>query len=121
MSTARRRTALVGAACALASTAGLVASAAPAAAAPSSLLVTGYANPNFSGGQFGTTGPAVASISGTLNDSFSSVGNNSAYGICFYEHANYGGLKFRIGPGEWWATVPSWIDDKISSYAPCNG
>ncbi|GLX23526.1 MULTISPECIES: peptidase inhibitor family I36 protein [Streptomyces] len=54
-----------------------------------------------------------------MQDSASSVVNNTGSRICFYEHNNYGGLEFRIGPGEQWASVPSWINDKISSFKYC--
>ncbi|MFG2919501.1 peptidase inhibitor family I36 protein [Kitasatospora sp. NPDC048298] len=52
-------------------------------------------------------------------DDASSVVNNTGSSICFYEHNNYGGLEFRIGPHEQWASVPSWINDKISSFKFC--
>ncbi|MFD0378099.1 peptidase inhibitor family I36 protein [Streptomyces sp. NPDC127112] len=54
-----------------------------------------------------------------MQDSASSVVNNTGSGICFYEHNNYGGLEFRIGPREQWASVPGWINDKISSFKYC--
>ncbi|KJY23765.1 hypothetical protein VR44_37345 [Streptomyces katrae] len=54
-----------------------------------------------------------------MQDSASSVVNNTSSGICFYEHNNYGGLEFRIGPREQWASVPGWINDKISSFKYC--
>ncbi|MFE6835083.1 hypothetical protein ACFVFI_09645 [Streptomyces sp. NPDC057705] len=31
-----------------------------------------------------------------------------------------GRLEFRIGPGEWWATIPSRIDDKSPPAAPAD-
>ncbi|MFG2910405.1 peptidase inhibitor family I36 protein [Kitasatospora sp. NPDC048286] len=52
-------------------------------------------------------------------DDASSVVNNTGSSICFYEHNNYGGLEFKIGPHEQWASVPSWINDKISSFKFC--
>ncbi|MBZ4323090.1 hypothetical protein JNW98_27600 [Streptomyces sp. SCA2-4] len=42
--------------------------------------------------------------------------NNTRSSICFYEHNSYGGLEFEIGPGKKWASVPPWINDKISSF-----
>ncbi|MFE5539109.1 peptidase inhibitor family I36 protein [Streptomyces sp. NPDC056492] len=54
-----------------------------------------------------------------MPDRASSVVNNTGSGICFYEHVGYGGLEFRIGPREKWASVPSWINDKISSFKYC--
>ncbi|MGE7387001.1 peptidase inhibitor family I36 protein [Streptomyces sp. NPDC004126] len=54
-----------------------------------------------------------------MQDITSSVLNNTGSGICFYEHNNYGGLEFRIGPGEHWPSLPSWINDKISSFKYC--
>ncbi|MFH7599970.1 peptidase inhibitor family I36 protein [Streptomyces racemochromogenes] len=35
-----------------------------------------------------------------MQDITSSVVNNTGSAICFYEHNNYGGLQFRIGPWE---------------------
>ncbi|MEW1638959.1 peptidase inhibitor family I36 protein [Streptomyces sp. NPDC093801] len=54
-----------------------------------------------------------------MQDVASSVVNNTGSGICFYEHNNYGGLQFRIGPWEKWPSVPSWINDRISSFTYC--
>ncbi|CAL9640146.1 hypothetical protein SUDANB120_06321 (plasmid) [Streptomyces sp. enrichment culture] len=54
-----------------------------------------------------------------MQDRTSSVVNNTGSSICFYEHNGYGGLEFRIGPREKWASVPSWINDKISSFKYC--
>ncbi|MEU1286802.1 peptidase inhibitor family I36 protein [Kitasatospora sp. NPDC005856] len=54
-----------------------------------------------------------------MQDAASSVVNNTGSSICFYEHNNYGGAEFRIGPWEKWAAVPSWINDKISSFKYC--
>ncbi|MEU8777363.1 peptidase inhibitor family I36 protein [Streptomyces sp. NPDC048606] len=54
-----------------------------------------------------------------MPDATSSVVNNTRGGVCFYEHTNYGGLEFRIGAGEKWASVPSWINDRISSFKFC--
>jgi hypothetical protein len=61
----------------------------------------------------------VAELTGSGKDSTSSIGNSTNLSMCFYEHKNYGGLEFRIDPGEWWATIPSWTANKISSYRPC--
>ncbi|MFI9201958.1 peptidase inhibitor family I36 protein [Streptomyces sp. NPDC053048] len=54
-----------------------------------------------------------------MQDVTSSVVNNTGSGICFYEHNGYGGLQFKIGPREQWPSVPSWINDKISSFKYC--
>ncbi|MBC2874273.1 MULTISPECIES: peptidase inhibitor family I36 protein [Streptomyces] len=54
-----------------------------------------------------------------MQDEASSVVNNTGSSICFYEHNGYSGLEFKIGPGEKWASVPSWINDKISSFKHC--
>ncbi|MFD0378101.1 peptidase inhibitor family I36 protein [Streptomyces sp. NPDC127112] len=54
-----------------------------------------------------------------MQDITSSVVNNTGNAICFYEHNNYGGLQFRIGPWEKWPSVPSWINDRISSFKYC--
>ncbi|MEU2391521.1 peptidase inhibitor family I36 protein [Streptomyces sp. NPDC007369] len=54
-----------------------------------------------------------------MQDSASSVVNNTGSRICFYEHNGYGGLEFKIGPREKWSSVPSWINDKISSFKYC--
>ncbi|MEU2391520.1 peptidase inhibitor family I36 protein [Streptomyces sp. NPDC007369] len=54
-----------------------------------------------------------------MQDVTSSVLNNTGSRICFYEHNGYGGLEFKIGPREKWPSVPSWINDKISSFKYC--
>ncbi|MET9762837.1 peptidase inhibitor family I36 protein [Streptomyces sp. NPDC006372] len=54
-----------------------------------------------------------------MQDSASSVVNNTGRSVCFYEHNGYAGAQFRIGPWEKWASVPSWINDKISSFKFC--
>ncbi|MEV7541080.1 peptidase inhibitor family I36 protein [Streptomyces sp. NPDC089915] len=54
-----------------------------------------------------------------MQDTASSVVNNTGSAICFYEHNDYGGLQFRIGPREKWPSVPSWINDRISSFKYC--
>ncbi|MFJ3876864.1 peptidase inhibitor family I36 protein [Streptomyces sp. NPDC090077] len=54
-----------------------------------------------------------------MQDTASSVVNNTGSSICFYEHNNYGGLQFKIGPREKWPSVPSWINDRISSFTYC--
>ncbi|MER5931235.1 peptidase inhibitor family I36 protein [Streptomyces sp. NPDC002054] len=54
-----------------------------------------------------------------MQDTASSIKNNTGRSICFYEHNWYGGNQFRIGPWEQWATVPGWIDNKISSFKFC--
>ncbi|MFF2546952.1 peptidase inhibitor family I36 protein [Kitasatospora sp. NPDC058063] len=54
-----------------------------------------------------------------MQDTTSSVLNNTGSSICFYENNNYGGLEFRIGPREQWPSVPSWINDRISSFKYC--
>ncbi|GAA2994731.1 hypothetical protein GCM10020229_04050 [Kitasatospora albolonga] len=54
-----------------------------------------------------------------MQDEASSVVNNTGSAICFYEHNNYGGLEFRVGPHEKWASVPGWINDRISSFKYC--
>ncbi|MFI2611011.1 peptidase inhibitor family I36 protein [Kitasatospora sp. NPDC018619] len=54
-----------------------------------------------------------------MQDVASSVVNNTGSSVCFYEHNTYGGLEFRVGPREQWASVPSWINDRISSFKYC--
>ncbi|WP_416874655.1 peptidase inhibitor family I36 protein [Kitasatospora sp. SC0581] len=54
-----------------------------------------------------------------MQDVTSSVVNNTGSSICFYENNDYGGLEFRIGPWERWPSLPSWINDKISSFKYC--
>lgn len=54
-----------------------------------------------------------------MQDVTSSVLNNTGSRVCFYEHNGYRGAEFRIGPGEQWPSVPSWINDKISSFKYC--
>ncbi|MFJ8229891.1 hypothetical protein ACIQ9E_08015 [Streptomyces sp. NPDC094448] len=117
-----QRLAAAGAVGALAASASLVMNTPPAAAAPAPALagVFIYANPNYSIPVYPSGAPVqVANLSGPAQDSTSSIGNSTNLRMCFYEHGNYGGLEFRIGPGEWWATLPGWINDRISSYRPC--
>ncbi|MFB6889069.1 peptidase inhibitor family I36 protein [Kitasatospora sp. NPDC056327] len=54
-----------------------------------------------------------------MQDAASSVVNNTGGGICFYEHNGYLGAEFKVGPHEQWASVPSWINDRISSFKYC--
>ncbi|MEU1286800.1 peptidase inhibitor family I36 protein [Kitasatospora sp. NPDC005856] len=54
-----------------------------------------------------------------MQDTASSVVNNTGSSICFYEHNWYGGAEFRIGAWERWPSVPSWINDRISSFKYC--
>ncbi|MFE7526443.1 peptidase inhibitor family I36 protein [Kitasatospora sp. NPDC057542] len=54
-----------------------------------------------------------------MQDVASSVVNNTGSSICFYENNWYTGLEFKIGPRERWSSVPSWINDKISSFKYC--
>ncbi|MFB6889068.1 peptidase inhibitor family I36 protein [Kitasatospora sp. NPDC056327] len=54
-----------------------------------------------------------------MQDITSSVLNNTGSSICFYEHNGYGGAEFRIGPHEQWPSLPSWINDRISSFKYC--
>ncbi|MER7701831.1 peptidase inhibitor family I36 protein [Kitasatospora sp. NPDC097605] len=54
-----------------------------------------------------------------MQDVTSSVLNNTGSSICFYEHNGYGGAEFRIGPWEQWPSLPSWINDRISSFKYC--
>ncbi|MEW1547852.1 hypothetical protein [Streptomyces tsukubensis] len=118
----RQRLAAAGAVGALAVSAGLVMNASPATAAPAPAFagVFIYANPNYSIPVYPSGAPVqVANLGGPAQDSTSSIGNSTNLRMCFYEHGNYGGLEFRIGPGEWWATLPGWINDRISSYRPC--
>ncbi|MFJ5265874.1 peptidase inhibitor family I36 protein [Streptomyces sp. NPDC088387] len=119
--TAKRRAALFLGAATLATSAGLGA-AAPASAAASDC--NGYQLCLFTDANYGGTLIRwnYLPAGGTLpsdHDSVSSIVNNSGSNICFYEHPGYGGLKFTVGPWQKWATVPDWINDKISSLTPC--
>ncbi|MEV6975307.1 peptidase inhibitor family I36 protein [Kitasatospora sp. NPDC093806] len=62
---------------------------------------------------------SVANTDKGMQDVTSSVLNNTRSSICFYEHNGYGGLEFKIGPGEHWPYLPSWINDRISSFKYC--
>ncbi|MFI0977717.1 hypothetical protein ACH4SP_11950 [Streptomyces sp. NPDC021093] len=121
----KQQLALAAAVGTLAATAGVAATATPAAAAAATTDanfagVFIYANPNYSIPVYPSGAPVtVGELTGSGKDSTSSIGNSTNLSMCFYEHKNYGGLEFRIGPGEWWATIPNWINDKISSYRPC--
>ncbi|WP_186768268.1 peptidase inhibitor family I36 protein [Streptomyces qinzhouensis] len=122
LSHAKRRLALLGAAVTLAASAGVLATAAPAEAA--GCMENGRSlclrkHDNYGGYSLPYNMPNVDSNLGQYQDQVSSIINDSHYSICFYEHPGYGGLEFRIGPWEWWATLPGWINDKISSFRPC--
>ncbi|MFG2919505.1 peptidase inhibitor family I36 protein [Kitasatospora sp. NPDC048298] len=54
-----------------------------------------------------------------MQDTASSIVNNTGSHICFYEHNWYGGAEFKIGPWEQWPGIPAWINDKISSFKFC--
>ncbi|MER6911860.1 hypothetical protein ABT354_09325 [Streptomyces sp. NPDC000594] len=117
-----QRFAAAGVVGALAATVGLVATATPATATPGARMagVFIYANPNYSIPVYPSGAPTwVSALGGPAHDTTSSISNSTDLRMCFYEHTNFRGLEFRIGPGEWWATIPSWIDNKISSYRPC--
>ncbi|MEU9334892.1 peptidase inhibitor family I36 protein [Streptomyces sp. NPDC048290] len=120
LSNARRRAALLLGALALAGTAGL---AHPTPAAAAEWDCDGYTMCLFSDSNYGGTLLRWNyQPSGTLSshhDITSSIVNNSGSAYCFYEHPDYGGLQFRIGPWERWASVPYWINDRISSLHPC--
>ncbi|MEV7284145.1 peptidase inhibitor family I36 protein [Streptomyces sp. NPDC093252] len=122
----KRRTSLFAGALALtlASTGGVLATATPAAAATcmgqTSLCFSqhnnygGWTLPYWVG-----SGTYITSLPNGYHDQVSSLVNESPYSFCFYEHPNMGGLQFRIGPNESWATIPSWMNDKISSFRAC--
>ncbi|MFS8105003.1 peptidase inhibitor family I36 protein [Lentzea alba] len=55
----------------------------------------------------------------TMNDRISSFVSNHGGNLCFYEHEDFRGLEFRIGPRESWGSMPRWINDKISSFRAC--
>ncbi|MFD4860633.1 peptidase inhibitor family I36 protein [Streptomyces atratus] len=113
----RQRVAAADAVGTLTLTATVVATATPASAFTGVFI---YANPNYSIPVYPSGAPVqIAELTGPAKDTTSSVGNSTNLSMCFYEQKNYGGLEFRIGPGEWWATIPSWIDNKISPYRPC--
>ncbi|MEV7541081.1 peptidase inhibitor family I36 protein [Streptomyces sp. NPDC089915] len=54
-----------------------------------------------------------------MQDVTSSVVNDTGSSVCFYENNWYGGLEFKVGPHEQWPSVPSWINDRISSFKYC--
>ncbi|MFJ3903943.1 peptidase inhibitor family I36 protein [Streptomyces sp. NPDC090025] len=118
----KSRLALLGAASVLAASAGVLVNASPADAA--GCMGDGRSlclrrDDNYGGYSLPFHMPNVNSNMGQYQDQVSSIVNDSSYSICFYEHPGYGGLEFRIGPWEWWATLPWWINDKISSFRPC--
>ncbi|MEO3977782.1 peptidase inhibitor family I36 protein [Streptomyces sp. CAU 1734] len=119
---AGRRKALLGAVVALAASAGVLVNAAPAEAA--GCMENGRSlclrkHDNYGGYSLPFSMPNVNPNLGQYQDQVSSIVNDSHYSICFHEHPGYGGLEFRIGPWEWWPTLPGWINDKISSFRPC--
>jgi hypothetical protein len=54
-----------------------------------------------------------------MQDIASSVVNNTGSTVCFYSDNWYAGANFQIHGWEKWASLPSWINDKISSFAYC--
>ncbi|MEV7288150.1 peptidase inhibitor family I36 protein [Streptomyces sp. NPDC093252] len=119
--TVKRRAALLLGAASLAASAGLV-NATPAAAAVSDCngwSVCYFQHNNYEGDVY-VFGPGLPQ--GTPewgHDLASSIVNNTGSAYCFYEHPYMTGAQFRIGPWERWASLPSWINDKISSFKPC--
>jgi hypothetical protein len=54
-----------------------------------------------------------------MQDIASSVVDNTDSAVCFYSDNWYAGANFQIHGWEKWASLPSWINDKISSFAYC--
>jgi hypothetical protein len=54
-----------------------------------------------------------------INDAVSSAWNRTGGPICLYSDKDSGGAVMRIGPGEEWPNLPSWINDKASSADRC--
>ncbi|MET8831903.1 peptidase inhibitor family I36 protein [Streptomyces sp. NPDC004610] len=119
----KRRAALFFGAATLAASAGLM-NATPAAAAASDCngwAVCYWEHNDYNGGVyvFGSPGTLPQGTPTFGHDLASSIVNNTGSAYCFYEHSYMTGLQFRIGPWERWGSVPSWINDKISSFKPC--
>lgn len=54
-----------------------------------------------------------------INDDVSSIISNWNGNLCFFSDIDQSGLEFQIGPDQSWATLPSWIDNQISSFTSC--
>jgi hypothetical protein len=102
-----------------------VASVAPAQAAPAygcdyDNTIVVYLDPNF-GGECRAMSNAQRGdlrLIG-INDQISSLRNRTPNTLCFYSNDLNGGAVFQIHGWEWWATIPSWIDNQISSMDYC--
>ncbi|XVU22633.1 peptidase inhibitor family I36 protein [Actinoplanes sp. CA-054009] len=55
----------------------------------------------------------------TMQDVVSSMVNNTPGTLCFYSDNNFSGAVFQIHGWEKWPNLPSWIDNKISSFRFC--
>ncbi|MFE7131002.1 peptidase inhibitor family I36 protein [Streptomyces sp. NPDC057638] len=125
LSRLKHRTALLAALAILTASAGVLANTTPAQATEAAGCMGNgrslclRAHENYGGFSLPFSMPNVFSNLGQYQDQVSSIVNDSIYSICFYEHPGYGGLEFRIGPWEWWPSLPGWINDKISSFRPC--
>ncbi|WP_432184948.1 peptidase inhibitor family I36 protein [Streptomyces tendae] len=75
----------------------------------------------------GYVGDVLKQVSPGLQDSISSIRNNGAATICFYEHNNYTGRGVAVPPGGSLANLASTyvgassMNDVISSWAPLGG
>ncbi|MCI4146695.1 peptidase inhibitor family I36 protein [Streptomyces sp. MMS20-AI2-20] len=54
-----------------------------------------------------------------MNDDISSLKNRTANTLCFYSDARNQGEVLRVGPWEWRDSLPSSIDNQISSFDFC--
>ncbi|MEV7286381.1 peptidase inhibitor family I36 protein [Streptomyces sp. NPDC093252] len=112
---------LLAGAAALAATAGLATATPAAAGTPdrcNGLALCLFEHSNYDGTAWVWFSVPRSDSVRAGNDATSSLVNNSANSLCFYENQGTG-LEFRIGPWERWGSVPSWINDKISSFRIC--
>ncbi|WP_307070911.1 peptidase inhibitor family I36 protein [Streptomyces sp. B3I8] len=122
---------LAGAAASLALTTGVLgglvgmASAATAEAAATGITVCKDAyEQNCTSNVPGYVGDALKQLNPGLQDSISSIRNNSGQTICFYEHNNFAGRGVAVPPGSALVNLAgtyvgaSSMNDVISSWAP---
>ncbi|RPK33554.1 peptidase inhibitor family I36 protein [Streptomyces sp. ADI93-02] len=121
---ARSKTTLLGAVAvtALTMTAGMgVAGAAqPGTAASGISICKDAGGKNCTTRQATTVWDLAVAVGSSWQDSISSIGNNSGYNICFYEHNNHQGRSFIVPNGQGVNDLSTiGFNDSVSSWKPC--
>jgi hypothetical protein len=75
----------------------------------------------YAGQQYENVSDLVSGLTGSPDISgtqVQSIVNNTDSRWCFYSGTGYTGTTFEIHGYDTWATLPSWINDQIQSFAP---